>query len=94
MAIDPPAVNRDPQLTQRLEQAYAEKGADYTPRTQLLDDDGRLVRRERPRHPALVHLGCWVNVQHYLHRECACSLLLGYDAWVADPLLEVIDKSD
>jgi uncharacterized protein YyaL (SSP411 family) len=40
MAIDPPAVNRDPQLTQRLEQAYAAKGADYTPRTQLLDDDG------------------------------------------------------
>ncbi len=41
MAIDPPAVNRDPQLIQRLEQAYAEKGPDYVPRTQLLDDEGR-----------------------------------------------------
>ena len=33
MADDPPAVTRDPALAERLEQAYAAKGAGYAPRT-------------------------------------------------------------
>ena len=46
MAIDPPAidsmgVSRDPALTERLEAAYAAMGPDYTPRTHLLDAEGR-----------------------------------------------------
>jgi uncharacterized protein YyaL (SSP411 family) len=39
MAIDPPSVTRDPALTERLEQAYAGMGADYVPRTHLLNGD-------------------------------------------------------
>ena len=41
MATAPPAVSRDPALTERLEAAYDAKGPDYAPRTHLLDGDGR-----------------------------------------------------
>ncbi|HSF96509.1 MAG TPA: DUF255 domain-containing protein [Thermohalobaculum sp.] len=41
MAIDPPGIQRDADLTASLEAAYAAKGADYTPRTALLDPQGR-----------------------------------------------------
>ncbi len=44
---DPPAVTRDAALTERLERAYAERGAGYVPRTGLLNADGtaRYVNR-------------------------------------------------
>ncbi len=41
MATDPPAVSRDPALTERLQAACAAKGPDYAPRTHLLDASGR-----------------------------------------------------
>jgi uncharacterized protein YyaL (SSP411 family) len=41
MAADPPSVTRDPALSQRLEQAYADMGADYVPRTHLRDAKGK-----------------------------------------------------
>ena len=42
----PPNVDRDPGLHARLEAAYASKGADYTPRTHLMDGDkARYVNR-------------------------------------------------
>ena len=37
---DPPGVTRPPELTEHLEQAYAARGADYAPRTQLTREDG------------------------------------------------------
>ncbi|MFQ5565249.1 MAG: DUF255 domain-containing protein, partial [Paracoccaceae bacterium] len=43
MATDPPAVTRDPALTERLEAAYAAMGPDYVPRTHLLDAEGRAI---------------------------------------------------
>jgi len=40
MALEPPAVTRDPALTARLEAALADKGSDYVPRTELKGTDG------------------------------------------------------
>jgi len=41
VTTDPPATSRDPALAARLAAAYTAKGADYKPRTHLLDADGR-----------------------------------------------------
>ncbi|MEM1346713.1 MAG: thioredoxin domain-containing protein, partial [Pseudomonadota bacterium] len=40
MAIDPPATVREAALVERLREALAAKGDDYTPRTALLNADG------------------------------------------------------
>ncbi|MEM1275338.1 MAG: DUF255 domain-containing protein [Pseudomonadota bacterium] len=41
MPIDPPTIQRSPDLRSQLEAAYAAKGPDYAPRTHLKGTDGR-----------------------------------------------------
>ena len=76
MALEPPAATRAPDVTERLEAAYAAKGPEYRPRTQHLDGEGRALYVNR-----LIEEGSPYLLQH-AHNP------VDWRAWSAETLAE------